>query len=316
MKIVLAILLLLTLFAYWLVFMNSASEKIVTAVIPITVGALTAVFLSVFVFGAQPAISDVFPAAYTFRKDNNTPWIAPRPLAAYSYVMLFPTSIYKSSPEIFGAWEGTRAVTPSTIYHHLLQRVMIDWMMFHYRADWQIEILQLERSVGREERIGPQHPQEERRFVRLDASHIERVLQGNLFAGHSALAPEMAGLSLPPNTEISVTAPRSTEGGLETGVILMRNGLCTIHIETQQSGGMIGAGRYGAIAGLSEQENGELWTVQFIVRTRIEFSRWFSGHSKMPEYRAWAAQVVERLKAQFSEEVLWERTKEEVLFAR
>ncbi len=56
----LVLLVLATAAAFWLVWNNRGSEKIVTAVVPIAVGALLGIYLTVLVFGGEPPISSAF----------------------------------------------------------------------------------------------------------------------------------------------------------------------------------------------------------------------------------------------------------------
>jgi len=55
----------LALFVF--VLMNRGSEKVITAVIPITVAAIVAIGLSIAIFGVEPAINEVFPTAFQTR---------------------------------------------------------------------------------------------------------------------------------------------------------------------------------------------------------------------------------------------------------
>ena len=87
---VLAALILATGVAFYVVWMNRASEKIVTAVIPIAIAALIGVGLTVFVFGGQPPLTVKFPAVFLYRSSDKAPWTPPaRPMLNSLFGQLF-----------------------------------------------------------------------------------------------------------------------------------------------------------------------------------------------------------------------------------
>jgi hypothetical protein len=59
--------------AVWIVYLNRASEKIVSAALPIAAAAVLALCLSVFVFGADPPQAARFEVSYTINMDDKKP---------------------------------------------------------------------------------------------------------------------------------------------------------------------------------------------------------------------------------------------------
>ena len=308
--VILVVIGLVTLFASYLVWMNRASEKILTAVIPIAVAALAGVFIAVFVFGGEPPVNVVFPASFQYRIENKSPFNLPQVLMGrrFTQSLFAPAMLYKVHPEFFNDPADPNG---ATLYHHLLQRAIIDWMGMYYRAAWQAEILQFDLPYGREGRFGPAQEISEGSKI-LSTEEIARLLQGNKFSDiHAGIPPQIA---LPPNTELRISPPQSRAGALETGEILLENEFCSLSIKTESSSWFRGIGTYRQLAGMTDEENNRLGTSNYIVRIKVRFNRLRSGHPKMALYKAWAIQLADELEKQFDEQVIWSKTKEDFIF--
>ena len=59
--------------ALCLVWMNRASEKILTTVIPIAVAALVGIYLAIFVFGGQPPMVVGFRSSFQYQTASKMP---------------------------------------------------------------------------------------------------------------------------------------------------------------------------------------------------------------------------------------------------
>ncbi len=305
-----AVLLILTLGVFWLVWMNRASEKIITAVVPIAVAALIGVALVVFVFGGESPISEVFPASFLYSIEEKMPADLPWMLSRHRFTsMLFaPNALHEVHPEYFKDPNDTNG---GMLYHHLLQKSIIDWIGTLYRGSWQAEILHFDLPGSSELRFQPAAVPAEPSKI-LSTKDIEKLLKENKFGEiRTGISPQIA---LPPDTRMVITPPEHKNGSLDRGEILLENRFCRVSIQTEVSSWMRGAGGYKQLAGISDEENDHLGTATYIVRFRAEFTRWLSGHPEMPKYKRWARQLADELKVQFDEQVIWQKTKEDYLF--
>ena len=91
---------LMTVFAFYLVWMNRASEKILSAIFPVAVAALTGVILAVFVFGGEPATTTVFPSSFQYRLPSKMPLQLPLVLMnrRFSQTLFAPSKSSKFIP--------------------------------------------------------------------------------------------------------------------------------------------------------------------------------------------------------------------------
>jgi len=303
---------LLTGLAFYLVWMNRASEKILGAIIPVAVAALAGIIMAVFVFGGEPAISIVFPSSFQYRLPSKMPPNLPLVLTnrRFSQAQFAPSMLYKIHPEFF-----TDPADPEgqSLYHHLLQRAIIDWMGLTYSGTWQVEMLQFDLPIGREGRFEPIQGASEKSEI-LSTEQIEKLLQGNKFVGiHAGIPPRIA---LPPGTKLKITPPQSKSGFLEAGEILLENDFCSISIKTLASSWFRGIGSYKRLAGISDEDSQKLATANYTVRMNVRFDRLRSNHPKMALYKTWASQLSEGLRGQFDEQGIWSKTKEDFTFSQ
>ena len=307
--IVFGILILLAVAAFGLGWMNRASEKIISTLIPIEIAAVTGVFLAVLVFGGEPLITEVFPAAFLYDKESKLPWAGPPWPAVRQFthvlVLFAPANLQKVHPEFFNDASDAEG---RMLYHHLLQRAIIDWMGLRYRKSWQIEDIRFELPTGSHERFGPPAGDTVDPVKLLRPDDIEKLLEGNKFAGIPTIS--QLQIALPPGMQILISAPPASSGDLDTGEILLHDNFCELSIQTQLIAWQPGVGAYQQLGGISDEENKHLATVTYRVNIKAEFSRWRSGHPRMAKYKAWVRQLGEGLKGQFSEEVIWSKTKE------
>jgi len=305
-----AIIILVTLIAatagvFYVVWMNRASEKIVTTVIPIAIVALVGVLITVFVFGGEPPVVKKFPVLFLFRRSDKAPWTPPdRPLL----LSLFEVpELMKNHPELMDdSTEG------ATLYHHLLQRAMIDIIARHHRSSWETEIDRFEIGGGTEEFSGPV-PGAIEPSVKLSFDQIKEVLKGNRFAESPYMRPE---ITLQVGTSLKVTAPSNYGSGGEEGQILVTNDFVRLSIKTQYSSWMRSLGGYRLILGYSYDQDKEFATTQYLVSVEAEFNRLRSGHPKMSKYRRWVEQIVSEIQAELDEQVVWPKTRDAFTFRK
>jgi len=149
---VLAALILATVVTFYVVWMNRASEKIVTAVIPIAIAALIGVWLTVFIFAGQPPLTLNFPAVFLYRSSDKAPWTPPtRPML---YSLSEVPELQKDHPE-----RMADDTSGATLYHHLLQKAIIDILAQHHRHAWKTDISRFD--IGVVEEMGVASPNAE-----------------------------------------------------------------------------------------------------------------------------------------------------------
>jgi len=300
----------LALFVF--VLMNRGSEKVITAVIPITVAAIVAIGLSIAIFGVEPAINEVFPTAFTYRADTKMPADLPWALSwrRFNSPLFAPSQLFQRDPKLL---QDPDDATGSVLYHHLLQKSLVDWIGSLYRGSWQTELLSFEVPTGRQLRFQPSGATPEPSKI-LTTEEITTLLNGNKFAGiNTGMPPQIA---LPPRAKLRITPPHREPNGLMTSEIRIQNLFCTVTIRTEESMSVRGAGSLARLAALSDAENQQLETTMYIVRFKAEFSRWFGGNPDMPKYKRWATQLANELKEQFDEQIIWQRTKEDYIFEK
>ena len=303
---------LVTAFAFYLVWMNRASEKILSTIFPVAVAALTGIILAVYVFGGEPATATVFPSSFQFRLPSKMPLNLPLVLMnrRFSEALFAPGQLSKVHPEFFNDPADAEG---QSLYHHLLQRSIIDWMGRTYSGTWQVEMLQFDLPIGRETRFEPVQGASEKSEI-LSTEQIEKLLEGNRFAGiHPGIHPR---ITLPLGTKVSIAPPQTKTGLLETGEILLENEFCRISIKTEASSWFRGIGSYKRLAGMSDEDNEKVATANYIVRINVRFDRLRSNHPRMALYKTWASQLSEGLRGQFDEQVIWSKTKEDFMFSQ
>jgi len=303
---------LMTAYAFYLVWMNRASEKILSAIFPVAVAALTGIILAVFVFGGEPATTTVFPSSFQYRLPSKMPLQLSMVLMnrRFSQTLFAPGMLFKVHPEFFSDPADSEG---QSLYHQLLQREIIDWMGLTYSGSWQVEMLQFELPVGREGRFEPIQGASEKAEI-FSTAQIEKLLEGNRFADiHAGIPPR---ITVPPRTKLKITTPQTRTGFLEEGEILLENEFCRISIRTQASSWSRGIGAYKQLAGITDEENNKLATATYIVRINVRFDGLRSKHPKMAAYKTWASDLSEGLRRQFDEQLIWSKTKEDFSFSQ
>src|SRR5438270_1928687 len=158
--------------AFYVVWLNRASEKIVTAVLPISVGALAGIFLSIFVFGAEAKTTVRFPVVFLFRKDK-MPVVPPyRPLLSSLFEV---PELQKDHPDLIA--DDTQG---ATLYHHLLQRSIVDTIAFWHSGSWETEIDRF--NIGGTQEMGRPASDASGVSEKLSTEELQRKLIGNRFA--------------------------------------------------------------------------------------------------------------------------------------
>lgn len=303
---------LFTAAAFFIVLLNRASEKILTAVIPIAIAGLVGIYMSVFVFGGEPKVQLIFPASFQYTTQTKMPANVPWSLQwrRYHNALFLPAKLHSKHPEYF---PDSADSAGTSLYHHLLQRAILDWLAERYGHSWQVESTQFELPTGRVTHWGPVRTGTKPSKV-YSAEEIEAALKGNRFSAvHSDMARQ---LSVPPDTTLAIEAPHTDTAEGNIGKIFLKNKFCELSITTQESSFMRGLGTFKSLAGITDEENEKLGTATYRVRISISYSRLRSGHPEMPLYKEWADGIARGIQEQFDEQVIWSKTKSDYLFLR
>lgn len=310
--IITAVFALATAAAFVLVLLNRSSEKIVTAVVPIAIAGLVGIYLAVFVFGGEPSVSFVFPASYQYQMPSKMPPNLPHLLRwrRFTQVDFLPAQLHAVHPEYFTDPSDSNGID---LYHHLLQRAILDWLAIRHSSTWQVEGTEFDLPIGRIWQYGPVEDAKESSTI-YAAAEILRRMKHNKFASISS--PMAFQLAVPPGTDLIIDPPHTDNKAGDISRIVLRNKFCTISLGTQGSSWMMGLGGFKELAGLSDDENRHLATATYRVRVSIEYNRFLSGSPKMTLYRTWAKGIAEGIKDQFDEQVIWTKAKSDYLFQK
>jgi hypothetical protein len=308
----LIILALGTIGAFWFVWMNRASEKIVTSTVPIAILALIGIFFVGWVFGGEDDYQVVFPVC--FPVDLRTKLVIEEPMIFRNHRFYFGPSqiaeLRKQRPDLFPDDKNNFV---RNVYQHFLQRSFVDFLVMLYRGTWRGRALRFDIGLGGIGQYGPA-PEPPQASHILKASDIEQALAGNWFARIPAWPDPQ--LALPPGSELSITPPAGGGDSNSNSEMRIRNDFCTITVTVESDFPMRSVGEYRIMAGLSDQAVRDFATELYIVRARIHYSRLRSGHPRMKLYKEWAKQLVHELQNQFDEQRIWSQVKEEYMRMR
>jgi hypothetical protein len=322
--------------ALWgLSYQNRASEKIVTTLIAALVGAL-ATSVAVIVFSGAPPVSERFVTSLPVSFDNQTLRLVRLP--GIDRESRIAERVLMRANEAITTLQGTGSSLFSipydefgqTLFHHLLQRALLEWMAQTYDASWRIERLSSERWE-------PMAGSSDTASTLIRPEEFSKFLQGNQFANLQLSVGSLRQLALPPKMKISMEPPTNFPGSKST--IRIRNSFCSVVIEINSSVASLGLGplaRFGqpgewlpstrvtVTGGASaldfEPVNGRLGLVSYKISATASFSAFYSGHPEMPAYKTWVNELFASLRQDWDDEVLMrkaiERLRDEQVFAR
>jgi hypothetical protein len=303
---VLAVLMVATAVAFYVVWMNRSSEKIISAVIPISAAALLGVFMAVFVFGGEAPETVEFPTTFIFRSSDNLPVMLPfRP---QNHALFLISQLGKSNPDML-----KDDAQGSTLYHHFLQRAIIETLAFRYAGSWETKIVRFDTSLGSQLTAGPAEDASEPK-EKISGEELDQKLSGNRFAQvHTVFN---WGLVVPPSTTLEIRPPMADQRLGEVSSIIFDNPFVRLTIQTRASQWGVLFGGYRLMLGQPSDTNTDLRQATYVVSIKKEFKRLRTGQPDMPRYRAWAQQIAEELQTEYDEQRIWAKAKEEFLFSR
>jgi hypothetical protein len=293
--------------AFWFVWMNRASEKIVTATLPIAIAALVGIFLAGWVFAGDDDYQVTFPVCFLVDLRTKFEIETPDIFRAYRFsVGRSPVPELKiRRPDLF---PEDRNYFARNIYQHLLQRSFIDFLVLLYRGSWKARTLRFDIGSITFGQFGPATEEQPISARVLKTNDIERALSGNWFAQiHRWPDPQ---ISLPPGSELTVKPPAGGGDDNSTSEVKISNRFCTITLTVESVFPVRAVGEYRIMAGFSDEQVSDFANNLFVVRARIEYDRLRSGHPDMKVYKLWARQLVDELRDQFDEQLIWARLKD------
>ena len=218
----------------------------------------------------------------------------------------------RQRPDLFA--DSTKNDFCANIYHHLLQRSLIDFLARVYRASWKTEPLLVNLgSIGFGRYGGVPSGGIDASQTVLRTPDLDNILDGNFFSRIHIWPSQQ--LCLPPGSKMAVRVPPSEPGTNGKGEIRIANRFCTITITTETVMPTRTIGEYRVMAGLTEAQAYDLATNLYLLRAHVRYTRWLSGHPQMKTYEEWATQMVTQIKNQFDEQLIWALVKEDDLAA-
>jgi hypothetical protein len=282
--------------AFVLVVMNRASEKVITASVPIALAALAGIAL-VFIFSEEPAVSRVFPVTFVRIKEGGAP--ANIPYRRNRNVEFLVNMLPKGNSVL--------ANDPQLVYHHLLQKALLEWIALRHWGAWETEQLAFDTGA-KLETFGPLLGSSEPSKV-FSSKDLETMLGENLFARIALMSFQLA---VPPNTNVTITVPTSEP--LSKGEIRFQNRFCTLTLTTNRYFGMVGIGPFTQITDITiDEAQRRFWSETYTVRGTVTFNKLRVGDPNLPIVKRWAVQILEGLQHEFDEQIVWREARETFL---
>jgi hypothetical protein len=297
---ILALVVLAVVATFYVVLMNRASEKIVSAVIPITVAAIVGIFIAVFIFGGEAPITTRFPVTFFYRAPDNLP--LKMPLRRLQEFLFLVPQLNQQHPELMKDDTGGE-----TLYHDFLQRAIVEILASRYQSDWEKEIVRFRTSTGEQMRVMPISSDRRKEFRLVSSSEIHAALRDNRFADVQIAPPQF---TVPPGTTFSMSPPIERQGLMPEGIISLANEYVRLTIQSQPSTRGELHGEYQAMMGIGSNPDPTIMESTYIVTVTTTFSRFRTGHPNMKRYKKWASQVVAEIQNDLDEQILWQQTKE------
>ena|ERR1700675_2055055 len=293
-------------------FYNRGSEKIITTLF-LGVAALFGAIVAVSLFGAEPPLRKTFSVPIIIHADTRLP------VEGFPYPVLSELLAIRIRDKLVAQPETLPDAKTDSFargtYHHVLQRAVIYWLESQYPSTWQVEVLPM--TLGETSGYSLRSKQVASRLYLPD--ELKGRMSGNLFADiEMFFAPNSKlGLAVPEGTELTVTPPHHDTAQGDISNITLRNRYCTIAVDTHLAMSGAGAGSYRMVFGMSQQQAQQTFKAStYIITISVTFNRLLAGNPNMANYKKWATDIANGLEAQFSDQVVWPKTKDWILFHR
>jgi len=297
---------ILLLCGVWLVYINRASEKIVSSTLPIAIGAILGIGISVFVFGSDPPKKVRFESTFVVDHESTVPDKSVQGCRGGNYISDNEVTEIAKQVQLRNE-EIARGIH---VYNHLLQWKMLTQLAFAYGSSWQADYFASPRYRFQQIFSRPAGPSISREMVDFT--------KGNMFGGTNSLSKgETFQISLPPRSSISVSAPSvkeawaDSEGSItiEIDKLPLLGPLYTVRIYNRPTIILGGTQGYKRYLDLSENREAQLQTYIYEVRVETETSKWRSGSPSLAAFKGWADQLTEVLRNDFDEQRLFDRVR-------
>jgi hypothetical protein len=283
-----------------LLWLNRKSERI----FGVTASMVAAVVLLLFTvggLGGEPPVTRTFPVTFQYRLSNGAPLLIPG--RSHPHDLALVSELIQKKPDIVK--DGHEGVT---LYHHFLQRTMLDWIALRHVGSWRSEFLYFELGALRSQFSTPARERPQSSRV-ISTREFEEILGSNLFA---RLRLVKTTLAVPHGTTVTVTPPSSDP--FKDAEIRFTNRYCTLSIVTSPSVGANGIGQYALLAGIpASPELNTLWSQVYVVRASAKFTSYLIGSPTMAPIKRWAVQILDGLQKEFDEQVIWRRAVDNLL---
>jgi hypothetical protein len=293
-------------------FYNRDSEKIITTLF-LGVAALFGAVVAVSLFGAERPIRRAFSVPIIIHADTRLP-VEGLPYSVLPMlVSIRVREKLTAQPELLPDAQ-TDSFAQST-YHHVLQRAMILWLESNYPASWQVDMFPM--TLGEISGYSSQKKQGASHVFLRD--ELRGLMLGNQFANIEGPFADGGnlGLAVPEGTKLTVTPPHHDVAQGEISNITMRNRFCTITIDARFGMSGVGAGSYRMLFGMTQEQAQQAFKFDnYSVVISATFNPFLVGNPEMPKYKKWATDIADGLEGQFSDQVVWPKTKDWILFHR
>jgi hypothetical protein len=300
----------LLLCAVWLVYINRASEKIVPSTLPIALGAILGIGISVFVFGSDPPKKTTFES--TFIVDSLLKW----PKKSIDQCR----GVFISDAEMLALMDHSKLLEQQDekaihVYNQLLQWRMINHLAAFYGKSWQNDFFSSSRY--RFQQSVPRVSDANQTTV-INLKNVNGLLGANIFATSlSGKNDAELKLSLPPRSSVFIQpAAESDDWSTADGVITLEvdklpilGPLYTVRISSRPTIAWGGTHGYEKFVDISKVEAENVMTYIFQVRIETKTSKWRSGSPALPGYKEWSDQLTEILRNSFDEQRLFDRVR-------
>jgi hypothetical protein len=292
-------------------FYNRNSEKITTTLLLGVLALISSIF-AVAVFSSEPPIRKVFSVPILIHANTKFPVEGfPYPVFPMGFDIQVREKL-KAHQELLP--DPKEDAFAQGLYHHALQRAIIYWLESKYPASWQVDIYPM--TLG--EISGYQFQGKAVPSRLYSHAELRRLMSGNLFGdipGPFGPNGDKFGLAVPPETNIGIVAPHQDKTQGDVSTIKLKNRYSTITIEIRRGFGSAGAGSYRMLFGMTQdQAQSALVSAQFSMVVSTTFNPLLTGNPDMPKYKTWASDITDGLETQFSDQVIWPKTKDWLLF--
>lgn len=296
---------LMNVAAMVMVFLNRASEKVVTSYLSISLGFVAGLALAIAAFADQGKMDERFPISFFVdRRDGHLVNISTRSVLFFDLGL----SAWNHASSFLDS-KNTLDLKP---YHLALQRTLIEWMNHVYWRTWRVESVRYESTEFW--RFGPIPGANEASTV-LNVGDLSRMFPNG--SPPVAEFENIKTISLPPGllnrrAKLDCKEPRHDPAKGDVAEISISNDYCELTIKTLSMGETTGFGEYGVMAAIPEEESRNYMRLDFDAFVTVRFSPYLGGHPQMSKQKQWATSFIEMMRDQFDEQRILARSRDAI----